>query len=164
MWKTQLRNIITVSAVAIAAVACHNKDSKQKPPPSKYGVVNKDSKEAQADTLCYISTAGTANQDTTRLTLHITKGDVNGDMLWIPDGKDQRKGNFAGTKRDSMISGLWRFTQEGVRDSIKVQFKLTDKGLYQQPWKVNASNGREELDSTAPYSIVYKQIDCKTGK
>jgi hypothetical protein len=126
-------------------------------------VVDRDSKEARADTLCFISTTGTAKQDTTKLTLHLTKGDVNGDMLWMPYNKDQRKGNFAGTKQDSMISGLWRFTQEGMHDSLKVQFKLTDKGLYQQPWKVNPKNGHQEPDTIAAYSIVYRQIDCKTG-
>ena len=153
-----------ILAIAVCVIACHNKDSKQKPPPNAYDVVNKDSKEAKADTLCFISTGGTTNQDTTKLTLHLTKGDVNGDFLWMPFEKDSRKGNFAGTKKDSIISGVWRYTQEGVKDSLKIQFKLTDKGLYQQPWKVNSVNGRQELDTTAAYNIPYRQIDCKTGR
>ncbi|QHS57603.1 hypothetical protein GWR56_19390 [Mucilaginibacter sp. 14171R-50] len=118
---------------------------------------------AQNMEYCFLRTEGTSNQDTTAVHLS-TKGDkVTGEMQWIPKEKDARKGMLNGTISGNEIKAVWTFMQEGMKDSIAVDFELSAQQLLQKPFKVTA-DGRQVTDEAAAYSITYQIDNCTKFK
>ena len=152
---------IAVFAVITFITACSNHESKQKTQPKNYKVVKRGSEDAKTDTTCFLNVQG---RDTMKVSLHINKGDVSGYMVTIPYEKDMRRGKIAATKQGELISGRWIYMQEGVRDSLPVKFKLIGNSLQQQPWKTDSKNGKEMLDTKAPFSIIFNEADCSIMK
>jgi hypothetical protein len=119
---------------------------------------------AQNMEYCFIHTDGTSAQDTTAIHLVINANKVSGDMKWIPKEKDSRKGTLSGTMNGNTINAVWSFMQEGMQDTMAVEFKLAAQQLSQKPLKLNTSTGREQLDKNADYTITYKLDNCGTFK
>ncbi|WP_354432316.1 MULTISPECIES: hypothetical protein [unclassified Mucilaginibacter] len=113
---------------------------------------------------CFTRTDGTSAQDTTAIHLVINGNKVSGDMRWIPKEKDSRKGTLLGTIKGNTINAVWSFMQEGMQDTIAVEFKLAAQQLSQKPLKLNTSTGREQLDKNADYTINYKLDNCEKFK
>jgi len=109
---------------------------------------------------CYVRTEGTANQDTTTVQLTINGTQVTGQMSWLPKEKDKRTGTLNGTLDGDKINAVWSFMQEGMKDSIKVAFKLSPQKLEQKPLKVNTANGKQETDESAGYTVEYAAGNC----
>lgn len=109
---------------------------------------------------CFVRTEGTANQDTTTVQLTVTGTQVTGQMAWLPKEKDKRTGALTGTLDGDNITAVWSFMQEGMKDSIKVAFKLSPQKLQQKPLKVNTANGRQETDESAGYTVEYTAGNC----
>ena len=111
---------------------------------------------------CYILTEGNNNQDTTKVHFVINTNEVTGEMNWLPYEKDSRKGTLQGNINGEHVDVKWAYMQEGMNDTLHLQFRLTSgMELYQKPLKVNSNNQREETDESADYSVKYAAIDCK---
>lgn len=111
---------------------------------------------------CYILTEGNNNQDTTKVHFIINTNEVTGEMDWLPYEKDSRKGTLQGSINGENVDVKWTHMQEGMSDTLQLQFRLTSgMELYQKPLKVNTDNQREETDESADYSIKYAAVDCK---
>ncbi|TSD66221.1 hypothetical protein FFF34_002125 [Inquilinus sp. KBS0705] len=116
---------------------------------------------AQNMEYCFMRTEGTNNQDTTKVHLVINAGKVSGEMNWMPKEKDSRKGTLLGTMKGNDIKAVWSFMQEGMTDTLAVAFKLSAQQLEQKPSVYNKANGREQLNTKAGYTLVYKLDNCK---
>lgn len=111
---------------------------------------------------CYILTEGLENQDTTRVHFILADNEITGEMDWIPYEKDQRKGALQGSIDGEDVKVQWTYMQEGMQDTLHLQFRLTGgMELFQKPLKVNTSSQRQETDDSAAYSIKYHAVDCK---
>ncbi|MFD0792182.1 hypothetical protein ACFQZX_01060 [Mucilaginibacter litoreus] len=119
---------------------------------------------AQNMEYCFIHTEGTSNQDTTAVHLKFNANNVTGEMKWIPKEKDARKGTLSGTIKGDIIKAVWAFMQEGTKDSIAVEFKLSAQQLAQKPYKVDTNTGRQLTDESAEYSVIYKLDNCSQFK
>jgi hypothetical protein len=116
---------------------------------------------AQNMEYCFVHTDGTSAQDTTAVHLVINANKVSGDMNWIPKEKDKRKGTLVGKLDGNVIKAVWSFMQEGMKDTMAVEFKLSAQQLAQKPFVVNTANGRQQVDSKADYTILYNLDNCK---
>jgi hypothetical protein len=112
-----------------------------------------------AHALCFLRTEGNNNQDTTSIELVIKNNKVTGLMNWMPYQKDSRKGKLQGTIKNDSIQVAWSFVQEGITDTIMLQFKLDNNQLRQKPLKFNTTTGREQTDETADYTLAYRTSD-----
>ncbi|MDB5001533.1 MAG: hypothetical protein JWR76_2610 [Mucilaginibacter sp.] len=116
---------------------------------------------AQNMEYCFIHTDGTNAQDTTTVHLVINANKVSGDMSWLPKEKDRRKGTLSGMLNGDKIKAVWRFMQEGMKDTLGVEFKLSGQELAQKPINLNAATGREQVNTKADYSVIYKLDNCE---
>lgn len=119
---------------------------------------------AQNMEYCFIHTDGTNAQDTTAVHLVINANKVSGDMSWLPKEKDRRKGTLSGMLNGDKIRAVWSFMQEGMKDTIAVEFKLSAQELAQKPMNLNAATGREQVNTNADYVVIYKLDNCKRFK
>lgn len=132
------------------------------------GATNKDTAEIRAaDTgkitgppirsLCFLRTVGSGKKDSTTIQLVLKNGKVTGEMNWVPYQKDSRKGTLDGTLKGDSINVVWSFMQEGMKDTLGVQFLLKDSVLLQKPLKLNEKTGREQTIPNADYTIEYSE-------
>jgi hypothetical protein len=119
---------------------------------------------AQNMEYCFVHTDGASAQDTTAVHLVINANKVSGEMNWIPKEKDKRKGTLAGTINGNVIKAVWSFMQEGMKDTMAVEFKLSAQQLAQKPFVVNNATGRQQLDTKADYSVLYNLDNCSRYK
>lgn len=110
----------------------------------------------KAKALCFLLTEGQKQQDTTSIELVIKGDTITGVMNWMPYEKDARKGKLQGIKSGGNINATWSFMQEGMTDTIGLQFKLVNDQLSQKPLKFNAKTGRQETDGSAGYTLIYQ--------
>ncbi len=66
-------------------------------------------------------------KDVLELNIQIVDNMVTGSYNWLPEFKDQRKGQIEGTIKDNRIKGKYVFMQEGVKDSAEITITLKDK-------------------------------------
>lgn len=105
--------------------------------------------------LCFVRTEGNKNQDSTTVQLVIKGNTVTGEMNWMPYQKDGRKGILNGTIKSDTVKAVWTFKQEGMTDTMAVNYKLDGDKLTQKPLKVNTKTGRQQTDEAAGYTVVY---------
>jgi hypothetical protein len=118
---------------------------------------NKDSIE----TLCFQRLYGSVMKDTSLVRLIINGDIVTGYFMHLPYEKDSRRGNITATKQGDIIKGIWIYTQEGMQDTLSVEFKLNGNTLMQKNYSINLKTGREFLSDTSRFATEYKKIDCK---
>jgi len=114
----------------------------------------------KTDTLCFIRTEGIKNQDTGLLHLVISNDRVTGTLNVLPFEKDARRGTLEGRKQGDEISGTWTYEQEGMKESMRVAFRLKGDQLLQKAATFDPASGKEVLPDTASYSVVYSKTDC----
>ncbi|HEY0668760.1 MAG TPA: hypothetical protein VGD22_11315 [Sphingobacteriaceae bacterium] len=119
--------------------------------------------EAATDTaqLCFQKLEGTANQDTTYLKLIMNGSSVSGEFNHMPYEKDSRKGSISGSRNGDLIKAVWRYMQEGVTDSISVEFKLDGEHLLQKNLSVDPKTGRQYTSEASGYTMKYTKVKCK---
>ena len=111
--------------------------------------------------LCFQRLEGIQKQDSTFINL-IFKGDsVSGILNHLPYEKDSRKGSLQGIRNGDTIKALWSFMQEGMNDTISVEFKLSENELHQKTWGIDKNTGRQKLTDTSTFSLRYQKIDCR---
>ncbi len=119
---------------------------------------------AVTERACYRRLDGTKNQDTTSIEISNKANVITGKLDWKPFEKDRRSGKFSAILAGNVMKGVWVFMQEGIMDSIPVEFKLSGDTLFRRPSKVDKKNGRELIDSTADYSIPFIAVSCRQDK
>ena len=112
------------------------------------------------ETLCFRRLEGTANQDTSYAQIVINNDKVTGILATIPFEKDSRIGTLLGTRENDMIKGVWVYMQEGMQDTLDVEFKLDADRLVQKSFSVDPKTGRQFLDDKGSFSIEFNKIDC----
>lgn len=117
----------------------------------------------RSDTLCFERISGLQKQDTASVSMIINGDKVAGHYENIPFEKDARKGTITGSRTRENISGVWVYSQEGIKDSINFEFKLQNDVLLQKPTSYD-SNGKEVLTDTASFSLAFQKANCDPGK
>lgn len=84
-------------------------------------------------------------------------------MNWLPYQKDSRKGTLDGTIINDTIHATWTFMQEGMKDTLKLNFLFKKSQLSLKPLKLNTKTGREQTDEKAGYEIAFDS-DTKLHK
>ncbi len=133
--------------------ACNNNTVRNSPADSV-------SSEPAVQTLCFQRLAGTGNQDTSSIRLVIDGNEVTGDFQDIPYEKDSRKGTITAFKLGDVIKGVWLYMQEGMQDTLSVEFRLSGNTLLQKNYSVNPETGRQYLSDESRFVIEYKQAGC----
>lgn len=155
---------IALFCIALLIASCSSPDSKQGGTDS---VINSDAlvktpstsqinDTAKVSSLCFLRTEGHSAKDSTSVELVIKGVAVTGQMNWIPYQKDSRKGTLTGTINGEKINAVWSFMQEGMKDTIGLQFKFKDGQLSQKPLKLNTQTGRQQTDAAADYTLTYQ--------
>jgi predicted SnoaL-like aldol condensation-catalyzing enzyme len=115
-------------------------------------IVNDGKDTAVVYSVCFLHTQA---KDTTSVELMVKDNKVTGHLNWMPYEKDSRKGTLEGTLKNDTIRATWSFMQEGMKDTIGVNFLLKGETLAQKPLKFNSKTGREQTDEAAGYTLVY---------
>ena len=132
--------------------ACSSSDKKSAQADS---LANKDTlaKAKASYPLCFLNKQG---KDSTSMELAVNGNKVSGQMNWLLYQKDSRKGAIEGTISNDTIHATWSFTQEGMKDTLKLNFLFKNNQLSQKPLKLNTKTGREQTDEAAGYNINYE--------
>ncbi|PJJ83728.1 hypothetical protein [Mucilaginibacter auburnensis] len=159
----RIRNFIIPVALAVAASACTSSEKKDKDGDT---VINGDTLATpvagEAASMCFVRTEGAKDQDTTSVELVVKDDKVTGQMYWHPFEKDSRKGDLSGTLKGDTVNAVWTFMQEGMKDTLALQFLMKGNTLLQKPLKLNTKTGREQTDNNAGYTVSYKPtVDLK---
>ena len=117
--------------------------------------------EPVVQTLCFQKLAGTSNQDTTSLKLMVDGNKVTGNFGHYPKEKDRRVGKINATKDGELIKGTWVYMQEGMNDTMQVEFKLNGDKLIQKNYTVDSKTGREVFSEASVFNIEFIKVDCK---
>lgn len=144
---------ITLSFLSILFLAACSSPDKQSAQTDS--LTNKDTltKAKAPYPLCFLNKQG---KDSTSIELAINGNKVKGQMNWLPYQKDSRKGTIEGTITNDTIHATWSFMQEGMKDTLKLNFLFKNNQLSQKPLKLNVKTGREQTDESAGYSISYE--------
>jgi hypothetical protein len=142
--------------IAVAMAACTSSENKEGVGDT---VINGDTLakpiEAEATSMCFLRTEGGGNKDTTSIELVIKDDKVSGQMYWHPFEKDSRKGALNGTVRGDTVYAVWTFMQEGMQDTLGLQFLIKGDNLMQKPLKLNAKAGRQQTDNAADFTLLH---------
>lgn len=114
------------------------------------------------NSICYLKTSGSENQDTTYLHITLEKNRVHGTYDDIPFEKDARRGTLEGSRTDDILDLTWTFMQEGMQDTLRVVFRLAQQDLLQKPLSVDENTGRQITRDSSDFSVIYKKTACKT--
>jgi len=152
----KINSLIIPFAVALSLAACTSPEGTESPADT---VVNVDtvakSMDVEAASMCYLRTEGKDNKDTTSIELLIKDKKLTGQMYWHPFEKDSRKGTLSGTLKGDTVNAVWSFMQEGMQDTLGLQFLIQGDNLMQKPLKLNTKTGREQTDNTAGYTLLH---------
>lgn len=118
------------------------------------------SSETAMQTICFQKLAGTSNQDTTSLKLIIDGEEVRGDFAHYPYQKDRRVGTIRATKKNDLIKGVWIYMQEGMNDTLAVEFKWNGDKLVQKNYTVDPKTGREVFSDGSVFNIEFTKVNC----
>ncbi|PRD48425.1 hypothetical protein [Sphingobacterium haloxyli] len=157
-----MKNYFLLCAIALGScVGQDNRNSEDTNKADEDTIHAMANRPVQNKPYCFIRTEGTGQQDTTKVRFTINGDKVEGEMSWIPKEKDSRKGVLTGTISNNEITALWNYMQEGMRDSIRMAFKLLPNDeLAQKPLTINGASGIQETDEAAGYTVIYKSDHC----
>ena len=152
----RIKSLIVPAVIAIALAACTSPEDKQSMGDT---VVNADAlakpTEVEATSMCFLRTEGKDNKDTTSVELVVKDDKVSGQMYWHPFEKDSRKGALNGTLKGDTVYAVWTFMQEGMQDTLALQFLIKGDNLMQKPLKLNTQTGRQQTDNASEFTLLY---------
>ena len=150
----KINTLIIPAVIAIALASCA---SPQENDGIGDTVVNSDTlaKPVEATSMCFLRTEGKSNQDTTSIELVIKDNNVTGQMYWHPFEKDSRKGALNGTIKGDTVNAVWTFMQEGMKDTLGLQFLIKGDNLMQKPLILNTQTGRQQTDNAAGFTLLH---------
>lgn len=118
-------------------------------------------KDSVADgQFCFRRVSGGQGKDTLELNLTIRAGAVSGTMTDRIYEKDARRGTIEGSIDGTVISAVWKYNQEGVDDTLKLEFTKEQDRLLQRPFLFNAAAGRQQTDFKTTERIEIPKVDC----
>ncbi len=159
-----MKRLMILFAATLNIAACTSQPDKSTDTADTTVAVNTavdENDEPVVQTLCFQKLTGTSNQDTTSLKLIVDRDKVTGDFAHYPKGKDRRVGKINATKDDELIKGVWVYMQEGMNDTLQVEFKLSEDKLVQKNYTVDPKTGREVFSEASVFNIEFDKIDCK---
>lgn len=113
------------------------------------------------ETYCFQGISGSGNRDTTTVRMDLRGTELSGTMEVVLHEKDRRNGRFKGTiDPDSVIRAEYRFMQEGMQDTIPIQFRLTPDALMQRRAAYDPASGREYPDSASAFGSPLSRVPC----
>jgi hypothetical protein len=112
------------------------------------------------ETLCFQRIEGLTSKDTSFVRLIINKNNVSGNFMYLPYEKDSRVGTINGSKQKNIIKGIWTYMQEGMQDTLSVEFQLDGNTLMQKSYHVDPKTGRQFLGADSPFDLEFKKIEC----
>ena len=112
------------------------------------------------ETLCFEQSEGTSNRDTSYAQMVINGQKITGVLATFPYEKDSRVGTIFGTKEGDLIKAVWIYMQEGIPDTLDVEFKLDKDQLLQKSFSVDTKTGRQFLSDSNSFSTEFHKIDC----
>ena len=148
---------IVILLLATIVMACNNNQENTSSADSASTLSNNNSSPKQETELCF---QRTANQDTSTIHLVFESDRVSGVFNHIPYEKDSRKGTLSGTRNGDKIKAVWSFMQEGMNDTLSVEFKVSENELYQKTFGIDQQTGRQKLTDTSTFSIRYEKVAC----
>jgi hypothetical protein len=152
----RINTLIIPTVIAIALAGCTSPEKKEALGDT---VINNDTLakqiEVEATSMCFLRTEGKTNQDTTSIELVIKDEKVTGQMYWHPFEKDSRKGALNGTVKGDTVHAVWTFMQEGMQDTLGLQFLIKGDNLMQKPLKLNTQTGRQQTDNAAGFTLLH---------
>ncbi|GAB2972903.1 hypothetical protein GCM10027049_03520 [Mucilaginibacter puniceus] len=154
-----MKHIIFILAIAVIITSCNATGDKSEAALSDTLTAAPAPRTPNAQALCFLRTEGNNNQDTTSIELVIKNNKVTGIMNWMPYQKDNRMGKLQGDIKNDTIEVVWTFIQEGMTDTLNLQFKLDNNHLLQKPLKLNEKTGRQQTDKSADYTLAYNTSD-----
>lgn len=150
-----MKKYLVIAVVALLA-ACGNEENKKETAEAALEVATEVS-TIEVDSVCFIRTDGTKHQDTAAVKLYIKGNSVTGKMMYLPYEKDWRLGNISGKKQGSKIETRWTFMQEGMVDSLAVQFDIDGDKLVEY-------NGGTTYEYTKADCSKFPAYDFDFGK
>lgn len=159
-----MKRLIFLSAAVLIFAACTSTNEKSADSADRSDEANLQNEgvsETAERTLCYQKLTGTAMQDTTSLKLIIEGEKVSGDFGHYPKGKDKRVGKIIGSYDGELIKGVWIYMQEGINDTLQVEFKLDGNNLVQKNYTIDPKTGREVFSEASAFNIEFSRISCK---
>lgn len=154
-----MKPIIFILVVAVIITSCNSAGDKSEAAALDTLTTARAPRTPNAHALCFLRTDGNNNRDTTSIELVIKDDKITGLMNWMPYQKDSRKGKLQGTIKNDSIQAIWSFMQEGMTDTLNLQFKLQNNNLLQKPLKVDPKSGRQQTDKAADYTLAYRTSD-----
>lgn len=148
--------LLAIVSIALMLYACGNNQKAN----TLEDTLAEANKAGERSTICFRRLQGQANQDTTMLKLEINGEQVSGTFQHIPFEKDSRKGTIEGTRKGDIIKANWVYMQEGMNDTLAVEFKLSGDELLQKTYGYEKETGREILTDTSSFSIKFTKINC----
>jgi len=151
-------NLFSIASLLIASCSSNNSKpvNKDSVTTADTGKITKTANSSVASSLCFLRTEGKSSQDSTSVELVIKDNKISGQMNWMPDQKDSRKGTLEGTIKGDSINAVWSFMQEGMKDTLSLKFKLSNNELSQKPLKLNVTSGRDQTDESSGYTLNYQ--------
>ena len=144
-------SVMILSSCATKVNKASSEDSNALNPEASTGTVQ----------LCFQKLEGTANQDTTYLKLVMNGSSVSGEFDHLPYEKDSRRGTLSGSRNEDIIKAVWQYMQEGITDSISMEFKLDGDRLLQKNLIVDPKSGRQYTNEASGYTMEYTKVECK---
>jgi hypothetical protein len=118
----------------------HNQESR---PAVAVSHVSPTDQESGDSCLCYQRVSGLRSRDTSLIRLDIEGHKVRGKMMTTIYQKDRRSGTLTGELKGQTINAIWIFGQEGLLDSIRVEFILMpDELLRKEVCLVKKNKGK----------------------
>lgn len=159
-----MKRIILLFAASLSIEACTSTPDKTTSEVDSTVVLNDGvatMEEPVSQTVCFQKLDGTANQDTASIKLVIEGNNVTGDYGNYPKEKDRRVGKITATKDGDLIKGIWVYMQEGMNDTLQVEFKLSGDKLMQKNYTVDQQTGREVISDASEFNMEFNKIECK---
>jgi hypothetical protein len=159
--------LLYILALGFSAItACNSGPAKGRPDTERNEISNDKVTEDTAKVgeirqkMCFQAVSGSQRKDTLAVTLNVDGSKVTGDMRNIIFEKDSRKGTLQGELKNRSINAVWTFMQEGMTDTLNLEFQLDEGYLMQRPLKFNTKTGREQTDRGSDKWVKLSPISC----
>jgi hypothetical protein len=152
--------IQTIICAAFIFTACNNPQTRPPEQAKQTSGKDKPAENHASGADCFLRTEGDKNQDSTKIQLNINGDVVRGTMIWLPAEKDSRRGKLNGTIIDGVIKASWTYMQEGMENTLPVEFMLEGESLKQKKSKYDNVTGEESLDEKSDYELHYQRVEC----
>jgi translation initiation factor IF-1 len=158
------RSLLIIMPLFIQFTSC--KTTPNKTPPVPTDTIQSISNKSAAINKCFMRISGKQKRDTLKINLQIVRGSLAGEMTNDIFEKDIRRGKLRGKINGKEISAVWTFIQEGIIDSVSVNFRFNNgnllleaKGIDYSPEADNRSgNHWIDIPASACASVENKEF------